>query len=73
MEGILPDEVLRQPKAGFAAPVDYWLANDFEAWWTTCFPNPGRQRGLFQPERLVGLSTNTAAVAETGRCRFGNS
>jgi len=25
---VLPAEVLRQPKAGFAAPVDYWLAND---------------------------------------------
>ena len=28
MKDILPDEVLRQPKAAFAAPVDYWLAND---------------------------------------------
>ena len=26
MRDILPREVLRQPKAGFAAPVDYWLA-----------------------------------------------
>jgi asparagine synthase (glutamine-hydrolysing) len=30
MEGILPDEVLRQPKAGFGAPVDYWLAHDLK-------------------------------------------
>jgi len=28
MTGVLPEEVLRQPKAGFAAPTDYWLAND---------------------------------------------
>src|ERR1700692_35940 len=28
MHNMLPDEVLRQPKAGFAAPVDYWLAHD---------------------------------------------
>jgi asparagine synthase (glutamine-hydrolysing) len=28
MQGILPEEVLRQPKAGFGAPVDYWLAHD---------------------------------------------
>ena len=28
MRGMLPEEVMRQPKAGFAAPVDYWLAND---------------------------------------------
>ena len=28
MRDILPKEVLRQPKAGFGAPVDYWLAHD---------------------------------------------
>ena len=28
MRDILPPEVLAQPKAGFAAPVDYWLAHD---------------------------------------------
>src|SRR5205823_2704199 len=28
MEGFLPEEVLHQPKAGFAAPIDYWIAND---------------------------------------------
>src|SRR6185369_2077035 len=27
MGSLLPDEILRQPKAGFGAPVDYWLAN----------------------------------------------
>jgi asparagine synthase (glutamine-hydrolysing) len=30
MQGILPAEVLSQPKAGFGAPVDYWLANDLK-------------------------------------------
>ncbi len=29
MQDILPAEVLKQPKAGFAAPVDYWLAQRF--------------------------------------------
>ncbi len=28
MQDVLPPEVLRQPKAGFAAPIDYWLAHD---------------------------------------------
>ena len=28
MRDVLPEEVLNQPKAGFAAPVDYWLAHD---------------------------------------------
>ena len=30
MRGLLPDEVLDQPKAGFAAPVDYWIANELQ-------------------------------------------
>jgi asparagine synthetase B (glutamine-hydrolysing) len=28
MRDVLPSEVLEQPKAGFAAPVDYWRADD---------------------------------------------
>ena len=28
MREMLPQEVLQQPKAGFAAPIDYWLAHD---------------------------------------------
>ena len=28
MRGVLPDEVLRQRKTGFAPPLDHWLAND---------------------------------------------
>src|SRR4029077_20318793 len=30
MKDILPREVLSQPKAGFAAPIDYWLAHDLK-------------------------------------------
>ena len=30
MRDALPREVLRQPKAGFAAPVDYWMAHDLK-------------------------------------------
>jgi asparagine synthase (glutamine-hydrolysing) len=30
MQGLVPDEVLRQRKAGFGAPVDYWLAHDLK-------------------------------------------
>ncbi|HEY4901906.1 MAG TPA: asparagine synthase (glutamine-hydrolyzing), partial [Candidatus Sulfotelmatobacter sp.] len=30
MADVLPREVLQQPKAGFAAPVDYWLAHDLK-------------------------------------------
>ena len=51
MRDILPREVLRQPKAGFAAPVDYWLAQDLERnGWTICFPRPSCvSAGLFRP------------------------
>ena len=28
MRGLLPEEVLRQPKASFGAPVGYWLSNE---------------------------------------------
>jgi asparagine synthase (glutamine-hydrolysing) len=57
MHGILPREVLQQPKAGFAAPVDYWLAHDLKEMVDDLLsPTQLRQRGLFQPaavQRLV--------------------
>jgi asparagine synthase (glutamine-hydrolysing) len=51
MRSMLPDEVLRQPKAGFAAPVDYWLANDLRSMVDDLLSeNQIRRRGLFRPE-----------------------
>lgn len=53
MRGILPDEVLRQPKAGFAAPTDYWLANDLcEMTDDLLSVERIRGRGLFRPEAV---------------------
>ncbi|HSS98751.1 MAG TPA: asparagine synthase (glutamine-hydrolyzing) [Terriglobales bacterium] len=53
MKGILPDEVLRQPKAGFAAPVDYWLANDLKPMVDDLLSESQvRSRGLFRPEAV---------------------
>ncbi len=50
MADILPREVLRQPKAGFAAPVDYWLAHDLKEMVDDLLsPAQLRHRGLFQP------------------------
>jgi asparagine synthase (glutamine-hydrolysing) len=58
MRDILPREVLQQPKAGFAAPVDYWLAHDLKEMLDDLLsPARLRQRSLFRPEavrRLVG-------------------
>jgi hypothetical protein len=43
--------VLRQPKAGFAAPVDYWLAHDLKEMVDDLLSRPQvRKRGLFRPE-----------------------
>ncbi len=53
MSGILPKEVLRQPKAGFAAPTDYWLANDLREMTDDLLSESRiRSRGLFSPEAV---------------------
>jgi len=49
----LPREVLRQPKAGFAAPVDYWLANDLKEMVDDLLSESRvRERGVFRPEAV---------------------
>src|SRR6202167_1012576 len=51
MQDVLPAEVLRQPKAGFAAPVDYWLAHDLREMVDDLLSETNiRKRGLFRPE-----------------------
>jgi len=51
MRDMLPEEVLRQPKAGFAAPVDYWLAHDLRPMVDDLLSDSQiRKRGLFRPE-----------------------
>ncbi len=49
----LPEEVLRQPKAGFGAPADYWLANDLREMVDDLLSETRvRQRGLLRPEAV---------------------
>jgi len=56
MKDILPREVLAQPKAGFAAPIDYWLAHDLKEMTDDLLSESRiRRRGLFQPEAVRGL------------------
>jgi asparagine synthase (glutamine-hydrolysing) len=51
MRSMLPEEVLRQPKAGFAAPVDYWLAHDLRPLVDDLLSESQvKRRGLFRPE-----------------------
>ncbi len=56
MHGVLPEEVLRQPKAGFAAPTDYWLANDLREMTDDLLAETRiRDRGLFRPAAVRRL------------------
>jgi asparagine synthase (glutamine-hydrolysing) len=51
MRDMLPREVLKQPKAGFAAPVDYWLAHDLKEMVDDLLsPSQLGKRGLFKPD-----------------------
>jgi asparagine synthase (glutamine-hydrolysing) len=53
MRSMLPEEVLRQPKAGFAAPVDYWLARDLRPMVDDLLSESQvKRRGLFRPETV---------------------
>ncbi len=64
MQDDLPAEVLRQPKAGFAAPVDYWLAHDLREMADDLLSDTNiQERGLFRPQavrRLVNEQRNGA-------------
>jgi asparagine synthase (glutamine-hydrolysing) len=51
MRSMLLEEVMRQPKAGFAAPIDYWLAHDLRPMVDDLLSETQvRKRGLFRPE-----------------------
>ena len=64
MRDILPREVLQQPKAGFAAPVDYWLAHDLKEMVDDLLsPAQLRQRGLFQPAAVQRYRRRTSQRA----------
>jgi asparagine synthase (glutamine-hydrolysing) len=53
MRDVLPREVLQQPKAGFAAPVDYWLAHDLKEMTDDLLsPDRLRSRSLFRPAAI---------------------
>ena len=55
MAPLLPPEVLTQKKAAFAAPIDYWLANDLHDLVDDLL-DAGRvkRRGFFRPETVNG-------------------
>jgi len=56
MRPLVPAEVFRQPKAGFAAPIDYWLAYDLREMVDDLLSEGRvRHRGWFQPECVQRL------------------
>jgi len=56
MQDVLPAEVLKQPKAGFAAPVDYWLTHDLKEMVDDLLSESRiRERGLFHPRAVRGF------------------
>ena len=56
MQGVLPEEVLRQPKAGFGAPVDYWLTYDLREMVDDLLSEDRiQQRGYFEPTAVHQL------------------
>ena len=62
MKDWLPAEILRQKKAGFGAPVDYWLAKDLRGVVDDLLSaGRVRERGLFEPsavQRMVREQRN---------------
>jgi asparagine synthase (glutamine-hydrolysing) len=65
MQDVLPAEVLRQPKAGFAAPVDYWLAHDLREMVDDLLSDTNIQkRSLFRPEAVRRLVNEQRSGAE---------
>jgi asparagine synthase (glutamine-hydrolysing) len=56
MAGILPDEVLRQPKAGFGVPIDYWLAHELKPMVDDLLSESRlKKRDIFQPDAVRSL------------------
>jgi asparagine synthase (glutamine-hydrolysing) len=55
-EPAFPSEVLQQPKAGFGAPIGYWLTHDLrEMVGDLLHPDRIRRRGLFDPAAVAAI------------------
>jgi asparagine synthase (glutamine-hydrolysing) len=62
MEGVLPDEVIWRPKAGFGAPLRAWIDRDLRPLVDDCLsPAAVRERGLFEPSAVQALRRDNEA------------
>jgi asparagine synthase (glutamine-hydrolysing) len=66
MEGILPDEVIWRPKAGFSAPIRAWLTGPLRPMVDDLLgPETIRARGLFDPGGVASMiDDNTRGTAD---------
>ncbi len=66
MEGVLPDEIIWRPKAGFGAPLRAWMGGELRPMIDDCLsPATIRDRGLFDPAAVQGLiRDNDAGTAD---------
>ena len=56
MEGVLPEEVIWRPKAGFGVPLRAWMANDLKPMVDDLLsPATVAERGLFEPAAVRSL------------------
>jgi len=56
MRGIVSEEVLKRPKAGFGAPYRKWLRYDLHEMWNDLFSDSSiRERGWFDPAGLRAI------------------
>jgi asparagine synthase (glutamine-hydrolysing) len=66
MQGVLPEEVIWRPKAGFGAPLRAWIGGDMRELVDDCLsPATVSSRGLFDPTAVRRLvSDNDRGVAD---------
>jgi asparagine synthase (glutamine-hydrolysing) len=60
--GIVPDEVIDRPKAGFGAPYRHWLRHDLGSMWNDLMsPRAIEGRGWFRPGAVARLRSQSQA------------
>ncbi len=71
MEGVLPQEIINRPKAGFGAPLRSWLVGDLEPMLADLLsPEAIKARGLFDPAEVRRLIAANRAGDEDNALRL---
>jgi asparagine synthase (glutamine-hydrolysing) len=60
--GIVPDEIIDRPKAGFGAPYRHWLRHDLGAMWNDLMSSQAvESRGWFRPDAVREIRSQSQA------------